>query len=104
MNATAKLWNPADLVTNIMLDAFVEDGSFIRCSDVTIGYTLPKSLVKKIYVNKVRAYVSASNLFILTKYSGYDPEVDVQSGLTPSMDYNRYPRARTFSCGVNVTF
>lgn len=104
MNANAKLWNPADLVTNIMLDAFVEDGSFIRCSDVTIGYTLPKSLVKKIYVNKVRAYVSASNLFILTKYSGYDPEVDVQSGLTPSMDYNRYPRARTFSCGVNVTF
>ncbi len=104
MNANAKMWNPADLVTNIMLDAFVEDGSFIRCSDVTIGYTLPKSLVKKIYVNKVRAYVSASNLFILTKYSGYDPEVDVQSGLTPSMDYNRYPRARTFSCGVNVTF
>ena len=104
MNANATMWNPADLVTNTMLDAFVEDGSFIRCSDVTIGYTLPKSLTKKIYLNKVRAYVSASNLFILTKYSGYDPEVDVQSGLTPSMDYNRYPRARTFSCGVNVTF
>ena len=104
MNANAHMWNPGDLVTNIMLDAFVEDGSFIRCSDVTIGYTLPKSITKKIYLNKVRAYVSASNLFILTKYSGYDPEVDVQSGLTPSMDYNRYPRARTFSCGVNVTF
>ena len=104
MNAKVDKWNPADLVTNVMLDAFVEDGSFIRCSDVTIGYTLPKSLVKKIYVNKVRAYVSASNLFILTKYSGYDPEVDVQSGLTPSMDYNRYPRARTFSFGLNVTF
>ena len=104
MNANARMWNPADLVTNIMLDAFVEDGSFIRCSDVTIGYTLPKNITKKIYLNKVRAYVSASNLFILTNYSGYDPEVDVQSGLTPSMDYNRYPRARTFSCGVNVTF
>ena len=104
LNANATMWNPADVATNIMLDAFVEDGSFIRCSDVTIGYTLPKSITKKIYLNKVRAYVSASNLFILTKYSGYDPEVDVQSGLTPSMDYNRYPRARTFSCGVNVTF
>ena len=104
LNAGAHMWNPGDLVTNIMLDAFVEDGSFIRCSDVTIGYTLPKSITKKIFINKVRAYVSASNLFILTKYSGYDPEVDVQSGLTPSMDYNRYPRARTFSCGVNVTF
>ena len=104
MNANATMWNPGDLVTNIMLDAFVEDGSFIRCSDVTIGYTLPKSIIKKIFLNKVRAYISASNLFILTKYSGYDPEVDVQSGLTPSMDYNRYPRARTFSFGLNVTF
>ena len=104
MNANVNKWNPADLVTNIMLDSFVEDGSFIRCSDITLGYTLPKSVIKKIYLNKVRAYVSVSNLFILTKYSGYDPEVDVQSGLTPSMDYNRYPRARTFSCGVNVTF
>ena len=104
LNATATRWNPADLTTNIMLDAFVEDGSFIRCSDVTIGYTLPKSLLKKIYLNKVRVYASASNLFILTKYSGYDPEVDVQSGLTPSMDYNRYPRARSFTCGLNVTF
>jgi hypothetical protein len=104
MNQNANTWNPGDLVTNVMLDAFVEDGSFIRCSDVTIGYTLPKSITKKLYVNKLRAYVSASNLFILTKYSGYDPEVDVQSGLTPSMDYNRYPRARTFSFGVNVTF
>ena len=104
MNANARMWNPADVVTNIMLDAFVEDGSFIRCSDVTIGYTLPKSVTKKLLINKIRAYVSASNLFILTKYSGYDPEVDVQSGLTPSMDYNRYPRARTFSFGLNVTF
>ena len=101
---TAKYWNPSDVITNIMLDYFVEDGSFIRCSDVTVGYTLPKNITKRIKLNKVRAYVSGSNLFILTKYSGYDPEVDVQSGLTPSMDYNRYPRARTFSCGVNVTF
>ena len=104
LNANASTWNPGDLVTNIMLDSFVEDGSFIRCSDVTLGYTLPKSISSKIYLNKVRAYVSVSNLFILTKYSGYDPEVDVQSGLTPSMDYNRYPRARQFSFGVNVTF
>ena len=104
LNANANKWSPADLTTNIMLDQFVEDGSFIRCSDVTLGYTLPKSITKKLYINKVRVYASASNLFILTKYSGYDPEVDVQSGLTPSMDYNRYPRARTFSFGLNVTF
>ena len=104
MNANASLWNPADVVNNVLFSYFVEDGSFIRCTDVTVGYTLPNLITKKIGIEKVRAYVSASNLFILTNYSGYDPEIDIQSGLTPSMDYNRYPRSRTFSFGVNVTF
>ena len=104
INAGKSLWNPADVVTNTINSYFVEDGSFLRCSDITIGYTLPKKLTKSVSFNKVRAYVSASNLFIITGYSGYDPEVDVQSGLTPSMDYNRYPRNRAFSFGVNVTF
>ena len=101
---TPTLWNPADVTTNVMLSYFVEDGSFLRCSDITIGYTIPKTVTQKLMINKIRAYVSASNLFILTAYSGYDPEVDVQSGLTPSMDWNRYPRARSFSFGLNVTF
>lgn len=104
MNADSKYWNPADLRTQIMCSYFVEDGSFIRCTDITLGYTLPKQLTQKFGVNKLRAYVSGSNLFILTNYSGYDPEVDIQSGLTPSMDYSRYPRARSFSFGLNVTF
>ena len=104
MNAPKGRWNPADVVTNTINSYFVEDGSFLRCSDVTIGYTLPKNLVKKLYLSKLRAYASFGNLFIITGYSGYDPEVDVQSGLTPSMDYNRYPRARTFSFGINATF
>ncbi len=104
MNANSTYWNPADLRTKIMLSYFVEDGSFIRCSDVTVGYTLPKKITSKIGISKLRAYLSGSNLFILTKYSGYDPEVDIQSGLTPSMDYSRYPRARSFSFGLNVTF
>ena len=104
MNAPKSRWNPADVVTNTINSYFVEDGSFLRCSDVTIGYTLPKNIVKKLSLSKLRAYVSGGNLFIITSYSGYDPEVDIQSGLTPSMDYNRYPRARTFSFGINATF
>ena len=105
LNANSTLWNPADVVTKVMNSYFVEDGSFLRCTDITLGYTLPKSILKKLGgIEKIRAYVSATNLFILTNYSGYDPEVDVQSGLTPSMDYNRYPRARTFAFGVNVSF
>lgn len=104
MNANKPLWNPADVVTNTVNSYFVEDGSFLRCQDITIGYTFPKKIINKIYLSKLRAYFSAGNLFMITGYSGYDPEVDVQSGLTPSMDMNRYPRSRTFSFGINVTF
>jgi hypothetical protein len=89
---------------NICHSYFIEDGSFLRCSDVTLGYTLPKQLTQKIGISKARFYVSASNLFIITSYSGYDPEVDIQTGLTPGMDYNRYPRSRTFTFGTNITF
>ncbi len=103
-NAGKSLWNPADVVSNTLNSYFVEDGSFLRCSDITIGYTLPKEISKKIGMSKLRVYAATSNLFIITNYSGYDPEVDVQSGLTPSMDYNRYPRNRSFSFGVNATF
>ena len=103
-NEGKTLWNPADVVSNTINSEFVEDGSFLRLSDITIGYTVPKKITQKWGMSKLRVYAAASNLFIITGYSGYDPEVDVQSGLTPSMDYNRYPRNRAFSCGVNVTF
>ena len=103
-NANRALWNPTDVTKNVTHSYFIEDGSFLRCSDVTLGYTLPKKLTQKVGVSKARFYVSASNLFIITKYSGYDPEVDIQTGLTPGMDYNRYPRSRTFTFGTNITF
>ncbi|MBQ0075270.1 MAG: TonB-dependent receptor, partial [Prevotella sp.] len=103
-NAGKTLWNPADITSKITQSYFIEDGSFLRCSDLTIGYTLPKNLIKKIGLSKARFYVSASNLFIITGYTGYDPEVDIQTGLTCGMDYNRYPRSRTFTFGTNITF
>jgi hypothetical protein len=104
MNAGHTLWNPADVVNNVTQSYFIEDGSFLRCSDITIGYTLPNKLVNKWGLSKLRFYASASNLFIITGYSGYDPEVDIQTGLTCGMDYNRYPRSRTFSFGFNLNF
>ena len=103
-NAGRTLWNPTDVTKNLTHSYFIEDGSFLRCSDITVGYTLPKSVLKKIGIEKARFYLSASNLFIITGYSGYDPEVDVQTGLTCGMDYNRYPRSRTFTFGTNITF
>lgn len=103
-NAHRTLWNPADVTKNITQSNFIEDGSFLRCSDLTIGYTLPKKITTKAGISKARFYVAASNLFIITGYSGYDPEVDIQTGLTCGMDYNRYPRNRSFLVGTNITF
>ena len=103
-NVNRTLWNPTDVTTKLTQSYFIEDGSFLRCSDITLGYTLPKKLTSKAGISKARFYVSASNLFIITGYSGYDPEVDIQTGLTCGMDYNRYPRARSFVFGTNITF
>ena len=103
-NMGRSLWNPADVGTKLCNSYFIEDGSFLRCTDITLGYTLPKTLTQKIGVSKARFYVSASNLFIITKYTGYDPEVDIQTGLACGIDYNRYPRSRTFTFGTNITF
>ncbi len=103
-NANRTLWNPTDVTRKLTHSYFIEDGSFLRCNDLTIGYTLPEKITEKWGMSKARFYVSATNLFIITNYSGYDPEVDIQTGLTPSIDYNRYPRSRSFIFGTNITF
>ena len=77
---------------------FIEDGSYFRLKNMTIGYTFPKKWTQKFYCNRLRVYMTASNLFTITKYSGYDPEVG--SGV----DYGNYPQSRTFTFGLNVTF
>ena len=104
LNANASIWNPTDVTNKVTHSYFIEDGSFLRCQDLTIGYTLPQPMTRRAGISRLRLYVSATNLFIITNYSGYDPEVDVQTGLTPGMDYNRYPRSRSFVIGTNITF
>ncbi|MCM1522110.1 MAG: TonB-dependent receptor [Muribaculaceae bacterium] len=103
-NAGQTRWNPAGLNKDVTMSYFVEDGSFLRCNDITVGYSLPAKIYKKAGMSKCRFYASVANPFIITKYSGYDPEVDVQSGLTPSYDYNRYPRSRSYVFGINLAF
>ncbi len=89
--------------------AFVEDASYLRLQNLTIGYSLPKSWLKKVKIEKVRVYFTGSNLFCLTGYSGLDPDVNVgKDGIdgfpTPNYDFNAYPRSRTYTFGLNVTF
>jgi len=78
-------------------DRYVENGSYLRVKNVTLGYTLPVSLVKKVKISTARFYISAQNLFTITKYSGFDPEVG-----TNGIDNNVYPVTRTFTVGVNL--
>ena len=88
----------------LVSDRFVEDGSFLRLNSATLGYTLPQEWTKKAGLSKVRFYVAGSNLFTITGYTGYDPEVDIATGLTPNIDNNRYPRSRTYTFGAQLTF
>lgn len=104
INAGKTLWNPNDVTKRITHSYFIEDGSFLRLQDITIGYTLPKKLTRNWGIERLRVYATGSNIFCWTGYSGYDPEIDIQSGLTPSVDYNRYPRSHGYLFGINVTF
>ena len=104
VNAGKTQWNPADLRKDYTVSNFVEDGTFLRCTDITLGYTLPTNIIKHAGMSKCRFYASVTNPFIITSYSGFDPEVDVQSGLTPSYDMNRYPRSRSYVLGINLSF
>jgi cell fate regulator YaaT (PSP1 superfamily) len=84
---------------------FIEDGSFLRLKNITLGYTIPERLTRKFYVNKLRIYASANNLFLLTKYSGFDPEVNMKSSnLMPSFDFGAYPKNKAFTFGVELNF
>jgi TonB-dependent starch-binding outer membrane protein SusC len=87
------------------ISSSVEDGSYLRISNITVGYNFPKSFVKRINLNSFRLYSSIDNLYVFTKYSGYDPDVSVGSNqLTPGLDFDAYPKARTFRFGINVGF
>ena len=87
---------------------YVEDGSFIRIKNITLGYTLPKTLVQKCNVDNLRLYCNIQNLYTFTKYSGYDPEVGASTqdatGLAYGVDNGRYPSPFMYSFGVNITF
>ena len=80
-------------------DRYIEDGSYLRLKNVTLGYTLPKSWTQRLRMSSARLYISGSNLLTITNYDGFDPEVGV-SGI----DNNVYPLTRTISVGANISF
>jgi len=106
LNANTKYWTPPG--GQYFLHSFaIEDGSFLRISNVTLGYSVPQSLLKRTKVfSQFRVYATVNNLATLTGYSGFDPEANTRRSnpLTPGVDYAAYPRSRFILAGINVTF
>lgn len=85
---------------------YVQDGSYLRCTNITLGYNFPKNIAKTLHVENIRIFGSVDNAFTITDYKGYNPEVDYNAGanLTPGVDYGNYPLARAYNLGIKLTF
>ncbi|WP_339920523.1 TonB-dependent receptor [uncultured Flavobacterium sp.] len=105
LNTNTTMWSPY-MKNFVFSDWAVEDGSFLRLNSLSLGYTLPESLISKLGISKFRFYATANNVFILTNYSGLDPEVSTRRNtpLTPGVDYSPFPRSRQVVFGLNLNF
>lgn len=94
------------VIQNYVMDRYVEDASYLRCADITLNYILPKTWMSKIGFQNASVYASVKNAFIITNYSGYDPDVNFFGfdGLRPGVDMGAYPTPRSFIFGLNLTF
>lgn len=117
LSSVANAWSPTNTHTDIPRpvyndpngnsresERFLENGSFWRLRQAQIGYTLPKSLLKKLYIEKLRFYVSGDNLFTITGYNGVDPEFSTSSPLNSGIDRYIYPFTRSYTVGAQLTF
>lgn len=105
LNANTTMWSPF-ISRFVFSDWAVEDGSFLRLNTLSLGYSLPSSLLSKAKIQKVRIYATGYNIFCITNYSGFDPEVSTRrrTQLTPGVDYSAYPKSRLFVFGLNLNF
>ncbi len=105
LNANTTMWSPY-MQHFVLTDWAIENASFLRLNTLTLGYTLPTNLIKRVGITNLRFYVTAYNVFTVTKYSGSDPEADCirKTNLTPNVDYSGYPRSRQLVVGLNLNF
>ena len=87
-------------------DGVIEDGSFLRINNINLGYSLPRRLVSSVKIQALRVHATVYNVYTITSYSGYDPEVSTRNstGLTPGVDFGAYPRSFSLVVGANVSF
>lgn len=105
-HASNKVPSARGYIKDELYSRFIEDGSFLRLKNVILGYTFPSKWTKKVYISRLRAYASAQNLFCISGYSGYDPEVSTAASnpMTPGLDWGAYPKSRVITFGLEVQF
>jgi TonB-linked SusC/RagA family outer membrane protein len=105
LNALWSLHGDNKIAISDALDYYVEDGSYLRLSTITLGYTIPKSIMQKVRLTRARLYCTLNNIHTFTKYKGYDPAVSATSSiLTQGIDDSAYPVSKSVVFGVNVSF
>ena len=109
-DATIPRWSGNDVNgNNRMSDRWIEDGSYLRIQNISLGYNLPKNIVHKIGLSTLKVYVNAQNVYTFTNYSGLDPEIGAYNQGTGygfgiiNVDLGRYPTPRVYTLGVNIT-
>lgn len=105
-NASNKVPSQDGYIVNDVYSRFIEDGSFLRLKNIALGYTLPHKWTRKFHASKLRIYATGQNLFCISGYSGYDPEVNSASSnpMTPGLDWGAYPKSRVFTFGIDLQF
>ena len=104
-NTIPRMTNRKNNINHRTSDMFIEDGSFLRLKNISLGYTFSESVTKRLGIGRTRFYVSGQNVLTFTKYSGLDPELGYVDGNKQlNVDYAQYPQARTFTLGLNVSF
>ncbi|MDX2048824.1 MAG: TonB-dependent receptor [Chitinophagaceae bacterium] len=106
LNTNVRIWSPVRTQRWPLHTWAIEDGSFIRFSNVTLGYTLPKRLLNSLKITTFRLFATVNNLATITNYSGFDPDINTRRSdpLTPGVDFAGYPHSRVWTFGVNITF
>nr|WP_307866715.1 TonB-dependent receptor [Pedobacter sp. ASV19] len=82
---------------------YIENGSYLRCKSITLGYKLPENILSKIHLKSLRLYGQVTNVFTITKYTGYDPEIGSWNPLAAGVDNGYYAQPRVFTIGANIS-
>jgi len=104
-NSIPRMTTARDNLNHRTSDLFVENGAFFRLKNLTMGYSLPQNVIKSLHITRARFYVTGQNIFVITKYSGMDPELGIVDGNRQiNVDYAQYPQSRTWTIGAQITF